>query len=281
MSGQSKRWCFTVNNWEPNDEETFKTLECNYLVFGREVGESGTPHLQGFVTFKTPKRLAGLKKVHETAHWEAAKGTSLQASDYCKKEGDYFEKGVAPTPGKRNDLLKLAEAIKKGKTMKEVSDIAPDTYIRNYRGLANYQALQQHDYEADGVRGVWIYGPPGTGKSHHARQFATAVGGLYNKAQNKWWDGYAGEPCVLLDDMDTDALAHYLKIWADKYAFSGEIKGGTVKCNHRWFVVTSNESIEELFAEKSDVMVKAIRRRFKVIKMTERTEEVEALTALV
>lgn len=42
---QSKYWCFTINNWTPDDVPEFKNME--YLVFGREKGEDGTPHLQG------------------------------------------------------------------------------------------------------------------------------------------------------------------------------------------------------------------------------------------
>lgn len=282
MTGQQgKRFTFTVNHWTPDDEKLFQSLECQYLVYGREVGEEGTPHLQGFVTFKSNKRFAGLKKLHPTAHWEAARESSSVNADYCKKDGDYFEKGETPSKGKRTDLLKIAEAVKAGKSLLEVSDMSPDTYIRNYRGIANYAALHVKDYDADDVRGIWLYGPPGTGKSHHARQFAMAVGGLYNKAQNKWFDGYNGEPVIVLDDMDNDALAHYLKIWSDKYSCSGEIKGGTVKLRHKWFVVTSNYDIDNLFGEKGGVMCSAIKRRFTEIELRERTDEIEALTALV
>lgn len=42
-------------------------------------------------------------------------------------------------------------------------------------------------------------------------------------------------------------LGHYLKIWADKWACTGEVKGGTVPLCHHRFVVTSNYTIAELF----------------------------------
>lgn len=104
-----RRYCFTLNNWTPDDEARLVALgnsdRTKYLVYGRETGESGTPHLQGFivfhssVVFNTAKQLIG-----DRCHLEAAHGTSLQASDYCKKDGDFFEVGdLGIKQGKRND----------------------------------------------------------------------------------------------------------------------------------------------------------------------------------
>ena len=72
-----KYWCFTLNN--PTSDERDKILaldgdrQLEYLVFGNEVGDSGTPHLQGFVAFVARVRLTQLKQViSERAHFEAA-----------------------------------------------------------------------------------------------------------------------------------------------------------------------------------------------------------------
>lgn len=74
---------------------------------------------------------------------------------------------------------------------------------------------------------------------------------LYIKAQNKWWDGYQGEEAVLIDDFDKQGvcLAHYLKIWSDKWKCTGEIKGATIPLNFKRLYITSNYRIEELFNE--------------------------------
>jgi len=86
-----------------------------YLVFGREVGESGTRHLQGYVSFDKPKRFTeALKFFEDGTHIEPTKGTPLQASTYCKKDGDFEEYGTHPQQGKRTDLDNLKEAIKDG-----------------------------------------------------------------------------------------------------------------------------------------------------------------------
>lgn len=73
---------------------------------------------------------------------------------------------------------------------------------------------------------------------------------------------------VILDDLDSDCLSHYLKIWADRWSCTGEYKGGTVALNHSKFIVTSNYTIEDLFKDKGFEVIQAIRRRFEVIELS-------------
>lgn len=83
----SKSWVFTLNNYTEKDETFLSDLEKTYLIYGREVGANGTPHLQGFITFKCTHRLSAVRKLLPRAHWEIAK--SKDAMNYCMKEGDY------------------------------------------------------------------------------------------------------------------------------------------------------------------------------------------------
>lgn len=86
-----------------------------YMVFGREVGESGTPHLQGYVVFNSPILFTSVKKYFEDGtHIETTKGKPDQASDYCKKDGDFEEFGQIPQQGKRTEISMLRDAIKDG-----------------------------------------------------------------------------------------------------------------------------------------------------------------------
>jgi len=73
----------------------------------------------------------------------------------------------------------------------------------------------------------------------------------------------------LLDDHDSPCLGHLLKIWMDHYVCTGETKGGTVPLMHRDFVVTSNYSIDQLYEKDGEEMIQAIKRRCKVIHMTQ------------
>jgi hypothetical protein len=66
-----------------------------------------------------------------------------------------------------------------------------------------------------------------------------------------------------LDDFDKGGvcLGHHLKIWTDRYACTGEVKGSTLPLNYDAFIVTSNYSIEQLWPEDIDMQL-AIKRRF-------------------
>ena len=67
---------------------------------------------------------------------------------------------------------------------------------------------------------------------------------------------------MLLDDFDKtgECLGHHIKLWADKYACTGESKGGHLNLNHRLFVITSNYEPEEIFSDFK--ILEAIKDRF-------------------
>lgn len=264
MSSKLRNVVFTCNNYSDDDVQRIKAVGWKYLVLGKEVAPgTGTPHIQGYGVLLIQTRFDSLKKkIGDGVHFEPRRGTHVQARDYCKKSGDYEEIGEEPQQGKRSDLKQIAKEIKEGKTLRDVAEAYPDTYIRNYRGIAVYQSLLISDYDHDSVRGLWYVGSPGTGKSRTAR---SENPNAYLKPQNKWWDGYSGEKAVILDDLDKGGvcLGHHLKIWTDRYACSGEIKGGTVKLQHEKLIVTSNYTIDQLWGDDPE-MCAALNRRFSV-----------------
>lgn len=106
---QSVRWVFTLNNYTEQDlieiERVVVPLSL-YITWGKEVGEeAATPHLQGYVEWKTKKRLTQVKKLISRAHWEIAKSPRASNVSYCQKQGDFFQY-EAPKKMKLADLLK-------------------------------------------------------------------------------------------------------------------------------------------------------------------------------
>lgn len=261
----ARSWCFTINN--PTPEDCPDKWDCKYVVWQLEKGKEETPHYQGYVEFKDVKRLAAVKKINGRAHWENRKGPQEKAIEYCRKEegrldGPWESGEKAPGAGTRTDLAVVAAAVKAGATMQEIADKYESTYILHGKKIEHWRSvLNSKPYNHDTVRGVWFWGPPGTGKSHTARE---RYPGCYVKMQNKWWDGYAGEHFVLIDDFDDcggDKLGHYLKIWADKYHCTGEVKNSVLQLQHRVLVITSNYHPREIW---SGVMLEAIERRFEI-----------------
>lgn len=141
---RAKYWCFTVNNPTTDERAKIVALEdedaVEYLVFGNEVGESGTPHLQGFVAFSTRVRLTQVKQsVSARGHFEVAKFPE-KAADYCKKDGDFVEFGVLTLKkGKRSDLDAFKDDVKIGVlTVKELREAHSDVFAKYSQFCTQY-----------------------------------------------------------------------------------------------------------------------------------------------
>lgn len=99
LDKESKNACykyvFTFNNYPEDLSKVNNVLSVlGNWCYGKEIGESGTPHLQGWLRFHNNgrKRISELKKYKElsTIHFEKQKGTDEQAIKYCLEDGDYY-----------------------------------------------------------------------------------------------------------------------------------------------------------------------------------------------
>lgn len=249
-----------MNNYTDQDVSDISGWDVKYAIVGKETGDQGTPHLQGYVVLK-PSRLSAMKKLLPRAHWEVAKGNTDQNVEYCSKQGDVIEIGVRPVEKGKAEKQRWADAWQ-ALTAGDMDAVPEDIKIRYYRTCKDI--VKDHMVkppDAEDVTGVWIYGPAGVGKSRMARE---QYPGAYYKNQNKWWDGYQGEEYVIIDDFDSKELAHHLKIWCDRYSFIAETKGGGIHIRPKKIVITSNFSIEQLFDSCPQVTIDALRRRFHV-----------------
>lgn len=258
-------YAFTLNNWMQSDVDMLMALRFSHLIFAKEIAPTtNTPHLQGSIVFKSPKTL--LAAIRSLPRCHVTECRNINASiEYCKKSGEYEEHGEY-----RNRAAGVA-AAREARAEKNKRLLEGNLRELVYSGELSVMSVGQikkarvildselGPYDHDDVRGIWYCGPPDSGKSRTARANWPV---RYDKPQNKWFDGYAGEECILLDDLDTDKLGHHLKIWSDRYACSAETKFGKVQLRHKVFVVTSNYTIADLFTDAQ--MCAAIKRRFKV-----------------
>lgn len=239
--------------------------EVQQYLIAQELHKDGNKHLHCYVKFKEGLPCSKFTPTLDVdgyhGNYQAARSAKAVIG-YCSKDLKYITNlSDAYVENPKAKRAKLAHTIQTT-SIKELVATGEIPY-QQARNALFVQSILIEPYEHDTVRGIWIYGPPHTGKSHDARN--NYPGPIFIKSQNKWWDGYASEPTVLLDDFDCGKpLGHYLKIWSDKWACQGEIKGGTVQLRHQHFIVTSNYSIEEMFSG-DEQMIAAVTRRFKII----------------
>ncbi len=87
---RARRWAFTLNNPSSEVEDLFAQNpfkgSATHWVVQKESGVAGgTPHLQGFVAWKSAKTFAVTKELLHGAHIEAAKGNNTDNFTYCTK----------------------------------------------------------------------------------------------------------------------------------------------------------------------------------------------------
>lgn len=85
-----KNWFFTWNNYSEDDVTRLTEWcgsKCSKVTIGREVGEGGTPHLQGTFKLHAKMRFSALAKLWPKAHWEKTWNPE-RAVEYCRKDGN-------------------------------------------------------------------------------------------------------------------------------------------------------------------------------------------------
>jgi len=248
---QGKYWVFTLNNYTDEEYISIKDFKWKYLIIGREVGEQGTPHLQGYAEYSPNIRIERLKKINNRAHWEKRRGTAAQAADYCKKEGNFEEWGEIskPEPGRRTDIEEIREMVAAGRGMKEIVDVATSFQsLRFAEKLISYKEAKRSwkPYV------VWLHGPTGCGKTRRAME--EAVDPWISGKNLKWWEGYDAHEHVIIDDFRADFCTfHELLRILDRYPYTVEVKGGSRQLLARKIWVTSCYKPDQVYQTREDI----------------------------
>ncbi len=153
-------WCFTLNNWTTSEHEFLSSAllaaeEKYFYIVGKEVGEQGTPHLQGYIALKDEKKkfrplpkFGVMRDEKQAVHFERAKGTLRQNYFYCSKDGDYETNIPKPTM-----TVKEAEAYLKLPPV--IVDNETECYIANAKEreeAARVIVMQDFDIMTDKAR---------------------------------------------------------------------------------------------------------------------------------
>lgn len=245
---------FTWNNYTEETLQRLQNLGWAYLCYGKEVGEQGTPHLQGYAEYTKVQRLTSLYKKWKGAHLETRRGTQEQAIKYTQKGGDWVEFGEKKQQGARTDLDNVREQALEGG-------------MKSIVGWANLQQLRCAEYclrylepERNWIPEVlWVWGPTGAGKSRWAHWVLPHA---YTKNDGtKWWDGYDGHEDVIIDDF-RDSWWSFTEMLSllDAYGKRVECKGGSRSFVPKRVIITCAYPPNECYSGCKEDLKQLIRR---------------------
>lgn len=274
MNNRARGWCFTINNPTDQDDQDINILTSAgrtiYTIIGREVGESGTPHYQGYTYVQHAITMQTLSRTLRRAHLQIARGTPEQNRVYCSKDRDFTEWGTCPRQGRRTDLEEVSkDIISKGLRIDEVISEFPHMVVKYPRGmtmLCDFVTLHRNENIAPSV--LWLWGPTGVGKTRYGVD-KYGVDNIYIKDGTQWWDGYKQQDCVIIDDFDGKWPYRDLLRLLDRYPYQGQIKGGYVKINSPCIIITCEHPPDFMY---HGTQLEQIKRRISEIREMKSTE---------
>lgn len=184
QSHQSKSWSYTINNYTTEDH--IPDVECKYRIQGLEVGENGTPHIQGYVLFNNAIRWKSFQKKYPSiTFFQKSDGTPYQNFVYCSKDNNFKEVGVRPkAPKDQTKDNTFGEALQAGSVtegIKIIKEKRPRDYCLHGESIErNLKRAKQepfaHKFEAQSFntnlqplqKTTILCGPSNTGKTHYA-----------------------------------------------------------------------------------------------------------------
>lgn len=253
--------CFTLLNFTTAEVDSmahwFETT-ASYLIYGKEYCPSTmTSHLQGYVEFRNSMRFETIRKYWKgRLHMEERRGTALQASDYCKKDGDFTIFGSISNQGKRSDLNEVGLMLINGVSMDSIARDVPGTFIRFHKGLQALRNCTRFQDRTEAPTAIWNWGKTGTGKTHEPTSLGKS---FYIKDGTCWWDGYEGQEVIVIDDFDGHwPFRDFLRL-LDKHPYQGQVKGGYVKINSPLIYITCEFPPDEFWQDNT---LAQVTRRF-------------------
>lgn len=278
MSKKSRDYSFTVNNYTDLEYTAIKSIDCRYLVVAEEVGEEGTPHLQGYIYFDNPISFSSIKKKIPRAHLEETVGTPQQNRTYVvgpyEKNGKskpfnplHIEKGKIPEQGQRNDLAQVREQISAGQGMRQIVETAT-----SYQSIRSAELMFKYkEKKRDWIPDVfYVWGKSGTGKTRWVYDhYPTEDIHKQPASELKWFEAYDAHPVVLIDEVDSNTSYVQLKELTDRYPMRVHCKGSTRSFLGKVIVLTSLCDPELLWYDQPENGKEMLRRISKIIHLPE------------
>lgn len=199
---KSHGYIVVINNYDDTDIAEYMSLTkdygARYYICAFEVGtQCGTPHIQGYVYFENSRTRQSVSKMLPRASLHPARATGEKAfrrADYCRKDGDFYEEGIEPTPGR------IGKDYLENVMQDPYSHLqAYNQYRRVYNELKNQKSLirTRRVHYTDSLEEVLDRVPPAN---------------TYIARYKDDFRGYRSESIIVMDDQNSKFnVAHWLK----------------------------------------------------------------------
>lgn len=234
---------------------------CDYLISCKEIAPTtGHEHIHIYCHFASNYRLSQ-KILKLKPHVEICKGSPKQNIAYIKKDGNILnEYGVEPRQGCRT----VGELI-----TYERNDV-PASMYRTWKDLKTEEAndLDVDEWNKD-VHVWYIQGPSGSGKTEKAKEIVRNLPDHkinVVKYENGFWNGVGSAPTAIYDDFrDSHMKASEFINFIDYNVQNMNVKGGMRKNNYKWIIITSVQSLRDIYYNMSLEPRKQWERRIEII----------------
>lgn len=205
---KNRYFAFTLNNYTAEDESTIQSwaencTDLHHIIYAKEVGKEGTPHLQGAIAFKINKQKRALAVKNDigitTLHIEICKKYYQANVNYCIKAKtpeeqknkfiwqypiDYF-KIKSKTNSKKQTKNEVYELAKNGDFDKIEGQYWLTMEKQIMKTYCNNIKVEKLFYDQGNGKNYFktfnclLWGPTGTGKSFRIDLIVDAI--------NNWW----------------------------------------------------------------------------------------------
>jgi len=271
---RARHWVFTVNCVTERTAHDLKLLERQAEHWSWQLEQApstGHLHYQGFISFAAQLRFSVVKKMLPTAALYMAVAPAA-AYRYCLKDDTCADPSTRsacgcpppePKEGLKQNRWEKFRDFSKDHSWNECVNQWPDL-VKNV-GAMRIIYEQKITIDRSMAKEVFcFYGDTGVGKSLTVSKILEGKE-YFRLCNGKWFDGYAYEPVLWIDDMQPKQFtrAFFLQL-LDFGAVRAEVKGGTCVVLAKTIYVTSNYHPTDWF-EKGE----AVMRRMTVYHVTQ------------
>ena len=289
---RSYSWAIT---WWDQEPIVFNPDTMKYLLYAPEnCPDTDRFHFQTYIVWRHQKTMsASLKNLDFNTHPRLApcKGSYESNLNYIKGpyispdktktkpfNPDWKDFGQVPSKGARTDLLEIKEAIMNDSlTVDEILLTKPDYYHQYGRTLfALEDAHLRSKHRTWMTECTWYWGGTGAGKSHAAFEgYSEKTHYLWScDTSNDWWDGYHGQPIVVMNDYRGELKYNKLLQLIDKWPMKVSRRNREpTQFLGKHIIITSSLHPRDVYNRRADEdSLAQLYRRCKVVKLESKME---------